>query len=195
MCCQEGSNNDKVSNGNNDKGEPIEMENPPINQDHLIHLKKAVDCEVGDFSTFLRVFHLSIFSSSLLSLPAFLSPPICKIHEDLVEYLNIWIFEYLNIWIFEYLNIWIYEYLNIWTHLVPKPQHYQDEKVFKERKDYESGAHQDPLNQGADLVWWGDLVGGAVVQVDRHQKQGEEEAKSDDEDIIEQVLPPHTKQV
>ena len=89
MCCQEGSNNDKVSNGNNDKGEPIEMENPPINQDHLIHLKKAVDCEVGDFSTFLRVFHLSIFSSSLLSLSAFLSPPICKIHQDLVEYLNI----------------------------------------------------------------------------------------------------------
>ena len=83
----------------------------------------------------------------------------------------------------------------IFTHLVAKPEDHQYQKVLHERNEDEDHADQDPLNERTDLVRGRDLVGGAVVQVDRHQKQGEEEAKSDDEDIIEQVLPPHTKQV
>ena len=70
---QEYCDNGKISSGNNDKGEPVKVEDPQLNHIQLIALKKesfAVlgKIDSGDFFTF----------SSLLSLtfPAFLLPPI-----------------------------------------------------------------------------------------------------------------------
>ena len=65
-------------------------------------------------------------------------------------------------------------------HLAPKPQAHKDEEVLEEREEYEGDAEEDPLDKRTDLARGRDLVGRAVVQVDRHQQQGEEQAKSDD---------------
>ena len=71
-------------------------------------------------------------------------------------------------------------------HLAPKPQANKDEKVLEEREEYEGDAEEDPLDKRTDLARGGDLVGRAVVQVDRHQQQGEEQAKSDDTKLHQQ---------
>ena len=68
----------------------------------------------------------------------------------------------------------------IFTHLVAKPEDHQYQKVFHERNEDEDHADQDPLDERTDLVRGRDLVGGAVVQVDRHQKESEEKAKPDE---------------
>ena len=64
--------------------------------------------------------------------------------------------------------------------LAPKPQAHKDEEVLEEREEYEGDAEEDPLDKRTDLARGRDLVGRAVVQVDRHQQQGEEQAKSED---------------
>ena len=63
------------------------------------------------------------------------------------------------------------------THLIPKPEQNQDEEVFGECKSDKSSAHQDPEDEGTDEVGGGDALGGAVVQVDHHQEEGEEKTK------------------
>ena len=75
-------------------------------------------------------------------------------------------------------------------HLAPKPQAYKYEKVLEEREEYEGDAEEDPLDKRTDLVRGRDLVGRAVVQVDRHQQQGEEQAKSDDTKLHQQCPEP-----
>ena len=76
-------------------------------------------------------------------------------------------------------------------HLAPKPQAHKDEKVLEEREEDEGDAQQDPLDKRTDLARGRDLVGRAVVQVDRHQQQGEEQAKSDDTKLHQQCPKPN----
>ena len=63
------------------------------------------------------------------------------------------------------------------THLVSKSEQNQDGKVFGEGKGDKGSAHEDPEDEGADQVGGGDALGGAVVQVDQHQKESEQETK------------------
>ena len=65
----------------------------------------------------------------------------------------------------------------IFTHLVAKPEDHQYQKVLHERNEDEDHADQDPGYEGADSIRGWDAASGAVVQVDRHQEQGEEKAK------------------
>ena len=76
-------------------------------------------------------------------------------------------------------------------HLAPKPQSHKDEKVLEEREEYEADAEENPLDKRTDLARGGDLVGRAVVQVDRHQQQGEEQAKSEDKKLAQQCPKPN----
>ena len=76
-------------------------------------------------------------------------------------------------------------------HLAPKPQAHKDEEVLEEREEYEGDAEEDPLDKRTDLARGRDLVGRAVVQVDRHQQQGEEQAKSDDTKLHQQCPKPN----
>ena len=62
-------------------------------------------------------------------------------------------------------------------HLVPKPQHHKDDKVFKERKEDEDDADEDPLNERTDLAGGRNFLRCAVVQVDRHQEESEEKSE------------------
>ena len=71
------------------------------------------------------------------------------------------------------------------AHLVAKPEEHQDEKILKERNEDEDHADQDPGDEGADSIRGWDAATGAVVQVDRHQKQGEEQAKPDKENLAQ----------
>ena len=76
-------------------------------------------------------------------------------------------------------------------HLAPKPQAHKDEEVLEEREEDEGNAEEDPLDKRTDLARGRDLVGRAVVQVDRHQQQGEEQAKSDDTKLHQQCPKPN----
>ena len=77
------------------------------------------------------------------------------------------------------------------THPAPKPQAHKDEEVLEEREEYEGNAEEDPLDKRTDLARGRDIVGRAVVQVYRHQQQGEEQAKSDDTKLHQQCPKPN----
>ena len=70
------------------------------------------------------------------------------------------------------------------AHLIAKPEEHQDEEILKERHKDEDHADQDPGYERAESVRGRDASAGAVVQVDRHQKQGEEKAKPDQRDRV-----------
>ena len=65
---QEYCDNGKISSGNNDKGEPVKVEDPQLNHIQLIALKKSFavlgKIDSGDFFYlfFLAVTHLPCFS-------------------------------------------------------------------------------------------------------------------------------------
>ena len=54
----------------------------------------------------------------------------------------------------------------------------KESKVLQKRKQYEAHAEQDPDDEWTDLLRGGDGPGCAVVQVDGHEEEGEEEAES-----------------
>ena len=62
---QEYCDNGKISSGNNDKGEPVKVEDPHLNHIQLIALKKREFCSSWKncfYLFFLAVTHLPCFS-------------------------------------------------------------------------------------------------------------------------------------